>query len=73
VLQGGAVEDDVDVLRRAQQPVAVPDVTDEEADLWPAADLLPLVELLRLVPAQDADDGRLGGEQLADEVGADGP
>ena len=73
MLQGGTVEDDVDVLRRAQQPVAVPDVADEEADLGPSSDLLPLVELLGLVAAQDADDGRLGGQQLADEVRADGP
>ncbi len=73
VLERCAVEDRVDLLGRADQAVAVADVTDEEAHVAPRTQPLALVELLGLVPSEDPDDGRVGLQQLLDQAGADGP
>ena len=73
VLQRSAVEDDVDVLGGAHQPIAIADVAHEEADVAAAAEQLALVELLGLVAAENADDGRPRGEELSHEVRAHGP
>jgi hypothetical protein len=65
------VEDDVDPVHRPVEPVAVADVADEEADVAPVLQPLALVELLRLVPAEDPDDRRIALEEPLDEPGAD--
>jgi hypothetical protein len=44
------------------QAIAIADVADEEADVRPGAQSLALVELLRLVAAEDPDDLRIDGE-----------
>ena len=73
MLQGSQVEDDVDALGGAQQPVAIPDVADEEAQVRPLAEEAALVELLRLVAPEDPNDRDIGLEEAPDEVGADRP
>jgi len=65
------VEDDVDPVHRPVEPVAVADVADEEADVTPVVQALALVELLRLVPAEDPDDRRVVLQEPVDEPGAD--
>ena len=71
VLQRRAVEDDVDPVHRPVEPVAVADVADEEADVAPVVQPLALVELLRLVAAEDPDDRRVALQEPLDEPGAD--
>ena len=66
------MEDEVDALHRPMETVAVADVADQEAQVAPPGMPLALVELLRLVAAEDADDARLELEQPLDEPGADG-
>ena len=56
----------------AQQPVAVADVADQEADV-PAAMPVALVELLGLVAPEDAHDGRRRLDQMVDQARADRP
>jgi hypothetical protein len=65
------VEDDVDPVHRPVEPVPIPDVADEEADVAPVVQALALVELLRLVPAEDPDDRRIVLQEPLDEPGAD--
>ena len=73
VLQRSAMEDDVDVLRGAKQPVAIADVADEEPHVRPGPEPLALVELLGLVPAEDAHDGGVRFEGLLHQPRTDGP
>ena len=77
VLQRGGVDDHVGALDGATQPVAIADVTDEEAE--PRVVELPLhLGLLELVAAEDADGGRIplrergAREMLAERARAPG-
>ena len=72
MLQGGAVEDDVDVLHRASDAVAVADVADEKAQIASPGMHLTLIELLRLVATEDANDGGVEVQQSLHEARADG-
>ena len=65
------MEDDVDVLGRPHQPVAVADVADQEADVRTRSEPLTLVELLRLVAPEDAHDRGVGLQEVLDEAGSD--
>jgi hypothetical protein len=65
------MEDDVDSFRRAQQTVAIPDISDKETHITPPPELLALVELLRLIATEDPDDGSFCFEELLDQAGAD--
>src|SRR5688572_25230450 len=71
MLQGGAVEDEVDALHRPMEPVTIADVADQEAEILPPGVPLALVELLGLVAPEDSHDACLQFEQALDEAGAD--
>jgi len=59
MLERGAVEDEVDALHRAAEAVPIADVTDEKSNVAPSGVPLTLVELLRLVAAEDTHHSRL--------------
>ncbi len=65
------MEDDVDVLGRADEPIAVADVADEEPHVAPRAELLALVELLGLVTTEDPHDRGVRLEHAFDETSPD--
>jgi hypothetical protein len=67
------MEDRVDPVHRPEEAVAVADVADEEADVRPVLEPLALVELLRLVAAEDPDDRRVVLDQLVNEAAPDRP
>ena len=67
LLQGGGVNDHVDVLKRAVQPIAIADVAEEEAQPRVVAELLGHLRLLHLVAAQD--DQLLRVRVLEDDLG----
>ena len=66
------MEDEVDVLHGSKESVAVADVADQETQVAPPGMPLAVVELLRLVAAEDADHARLELQQPLDESRADG-
>ena len=71
MLQGRAVEDEVDALHRPVEPVTIADVADQEAEIPSSGVPLALVELLGLVAPEDTDDTGVELEQAVDEAGAD--
>jgi hypothetical protein len=65
------VEHGVDAVHRPDQAIAIADVADQEPDVGSVAQTLALIELLRLVAAEDPDDLRLETEEMVDEAGPD--
>jgi len=61
------VEDEVDVLHGSKETVAVADIADQETEVAPTGMPLALVELLRLVAAEDADHARFELQQPLDK------
>jgi hypothetical protein len=66
------MEDEVDVFHSPLETVTVADVSDQKTQVAPPGMPLPLVELLCLVAAKDADHTRLELQQPLDQSRADG-
>jgi hypothetical protein len=66
------MKDDIDPLACAEHAIAVTNIADQETKI-PIRVAVALVELLGLVPSEDADDRRIELEKAVDQASPDRP